>query len=145
MISPGAAGVQYTFEPAPALFAAPGGQRQPRRNLQKRRRKKKSGLTQEDGADTNLLVVEEWKPLVASKSKEMGEDYWIDEQDMKQEAKAIKFKAGQIPQDKLWVEVLQPYKQNWIGIMSVIIVILATLVTQFPELLQPVAIPIPDL
>jgi hypothetical protein len=52
---------------------------------------------------------------------------------------------GEIPKEKLWNEVLSPYRQNWIGIVSVIIVILATLVTQFPELLNQPVIQIPDL
>lgn len=52
---------------------------------------------------------------------------------------------GEIPKEKLWTEVFAPYKQNWIGIFSMFIVILATIVTKFPELLNQPIIPIPDL
>jgi len=41
--------------------------------------------------------------------------------------------------------VFAPYKQNWIGIFSMVIAILATVVTKFPELLNQPVIPIPDL
>lgn len=52
---------------------------------------------------------------------------------------------GEITQEKLRAEVAAPYKQNWIGFFSVGIVILATIVTQFPELLNQPLIQIPDL
>jgi hypothetical protein len=50
-----------------------------------------------------------------------------------------------MPKDKLWTEVFAPYKQNWIGVFSVVIIILATIVTNFPELLNQPVIQIPDL
>ena len=52
---------------------------------------------------------------------------------------------GEMPKEKLWTEVFAPYKQNWIGIFSVFIVVLATIVTKFPELLNAPVIQIPDL
>lgn len=52
---------------------------------------------------------------------------------------------GEISRDKLREEVVAPYKQNWIGIFSLVIVILSTIVTKFPELMQIPVIPIPDL
>ena len=53
---------------------------------------------------------------------------------------------GEIPKEKLWTEVTAPYKQNWIGYFSVLIVILAAIINQFPELLEPPStIQIPDL
>lgn len=52
---------------------------------------------------------------------------------------------GQISRDKLKDEVIAPYKQNWIGIFSVMIIILSTIITTFPELMQIPVIPIPDL
>jgi len=52
---------------------------------------------------------------------------------------------GEITQEKLRSEVVAPYKQNWIGYFSVMIVVLATIVTKFPELLNTPLIPIPDL
>lgn len=50
-----------------------------------------------------------------------------------------------MPKDKLWTEIFAPYKQNWIGVFSVVIIILATIVTNFPELLNQPVIQIPDL
>ena len=52
---------------------------------------------------------------------------------------------GAMPQEKLREEVVAPYKQNWIGILSVAIVVLSAIGTSFPELLQIPVIPIPDL
>jgi len=52
---------------------------------------------------------------------------------------------GEISQEKLKKEVVAPYKENWIGIISVGIVMLATIVSNFPELLQSPLIRIPDL
>jgi hypothetical protein len=52
---------------------------------------------------------------------------------------------GEISKEKLRKEVVAPYKQNWIGIFSLIIVLLSTIVTSFPELMQIPVIPIPDL
>lgn len=93
----------------------------------------------------------ETRPLVRSRSVEAGEDYWIDEEEMKkslerkQAIKNRKSMEGEISQQKLREEVVAPYKQNWIGYFSVFIVVLATIVTQFPELLNTPVIPIPDL
>ena len=47
--------------------------------------------------------------------------------------------------EKLREEIVAPYKQNWIGILSVCIVVLSAITTNFPELLQTPLIPIPDL
>jgi hypothetical protein len=52
---------------------------------------------------------------------------------------------GEISRDKLRREVVAPYKQNWIGIFSVIVIILSTIATKFPEVMQIPVIPIPDL
>ena len=53
--------------------------------------------------------------------------------------------VGAISKEKLRAEVVAPYKQNWIGLFSVFIVILSAIGTKFPELLQGPLIPIPDL
>ena len=93
----------------------------------------------------------ELRPLVKSQSVEAGTDYWIDEAEMKrtlERKKAIRGRKpakGRISDEKLWGETLAPYRQNWIGYFSIFIVVLAMLVTQFPELLQTPVIPIPDL
>jgi hypothetical protein len=38
-----------------------------------------------------------------------------------------------------------PYKQNWIGLFSMVIVILSTIVIKFPEVIETPIIKIPDL
>ena len=50
-----------------------------------------------------------------------------------------------MPKEKLREEVVAPYKQNWIGIFSVFIVVLSVIGNAFPELLQNPIIRIPDL
>jgi hypothetical protein len=88
---------------------------------------------------------------VKSISKEYGEDYWIDEQDLEAEKLRLegiqnrKAMEGQVPKEKLWSEVKAPYKQNWIGYFSVGIAILSMLIIKFPELLDQPSIPYPDL
>ena len=52
---------------------------------------------------------------------------------------------GSMSKEKLREEIVAPYKQNWIGIVSVCIVVLSAITTNFPELLQTPLIPIPDL
>ncbi len=52
---------------------------------------------------------------------------------------------GEISKDKLRTEVVAPYKQNWIGYFSVFIIVIATIIKEFPELLNAPVIPIPDL
>jgi len=51
----------------------------------------------------------------------------------------------EIPQEKLRSEVLAPYKQNWIGLLSVSIIVLTVIIREFPDLLDSPMIPIPDL
>lgn len=50
-----------------------------------------------------------------------------------------------IPKEKLQQEIVAPYKQNWIGFMSVAVIILATIISQNPEIFESPTIPIPDL
>jgi hypothetical protein len=52
---------------------------------------------------------------------------------------------GSISKERLRQEVVAPYKQNWIGLISMVIVILATIVTNFPEAIEIPVIKIPDL
>jgi hypothetical protein len=97
----------------------------------------------------------EIRPLISATAKEVGEDYWIDEEELRKakerqvEEQLLRLRKrrepGQVTDEKLWGEVLSPYKDNWIGIFSVVIIVLATIVTQFPELLQSPMIAIPDL
>lgn len=47
--------------------------------------------------------------------------------------------------EKLISEVVAPYKQNWIGLMSVAVMVLAAIVTNFPEMLENPSINFPDL
>ena len=89
--------------------------------------------------------------MVRSKSIEAGEDYWIDEADLQkytQREQAIKNRKameGEISKEKLQQEVVAPYKQNWIGLLSASIVVLAAILKENPELLNTPMIPIPDL
>eukprot|EP00978_Attheya_sp_CCMP212_P014392 scaffold36555_cov51-Attheya_sp.AAC.9 len=132
----------------------------PRRNLKKRpgRRNKGDRGTTEDNTnnrkqtetmDPNVLW--ETRPLIKSEAVEAGEDYWIDEFDLQKSLErqhAIqnrKAMEGEIPQKKLQDEIVAPYKQNWIGFLSVVIVILATIIKTSPELLNSPSIPFPDL
>ena len=52
---------------------------------------------------------------------------------------------GSISKDRLRDEVVAPYKQNWIGLFSMVIVILSTIVIKFPEVIETPIIKIPDL
>ena len=83
--------------------------------------------------------------------KETGEDYWIDEKDYESEQlrqHAIKNRTvleGEISKEKLWSEVKAPYKQNWIGYFSMMILMISAIVIKFPELLDTPLLQIPDL
>jgi len=52
---------------------------------------------------------------------------------------------GTMSKEKLRDEIVAPYKQNWIGFFSMVVVILATIVTKFPEAVEIPVIKIPDL
>jgi hypothetical protein len=123
------------------LYSTP---RQPRRKLQKRRKRQEKQVATPDDA---FWQTAESRPLV--NKKERGEDYWIDEEELKraqERTETLKRRdPGQVPDEKLWNEVLSPYRDNWIGFISVFIVILAAIITKFPELLDQPAITIPDL
>jgi len=142
------------------LHSTPPRRAQPRRNLKKRprRRDKRGGgniiqlPTQEVNGDQDEIEGEaEWRPLAKSRAIESGQDYWIDETELRKvkerewALKNRKLSVGEMPKEKLRTEVVAPYKQNWIGWFSVGIVMIATIVTQFPELLNTPVIPIPDL
>ena len=148
-----------------ALYA-----RQARRNLPKRRRRNQG----DDGDDSTTTTVgpfttrttnipssntqpkpndkfwetSEIRPLNFAKQKEAGVDYWIDPvelQKLEDQKRAKRIDPGQIPDAKLWTEVLSPYKQNWIGIISVSIIALAFIFKNFPEVINPPIISnIPD-
>jgi len=132
-----------------ALFSTPGGRAKARRTLKKRPRKKKKVV--EIKEDDFPWDKAELRPIVRANAIEAGEDYWIDEADLKksierdQAIQNRKAMEGEIPQEKLRTEVVAPYKQNWIGLFSVGIVTLAVIINKFPELLQSPVIPIPDL
>eukprot|EP00566_Odontella_aurita_P022204 CAMPEP_0113531302 /NCGR_PEP_ID=MMETSP0015_2-20120614/3422_1 /TAXON_ID=2838 /ORGANISM="Odontella" /LENGTH=227 /DNA_ID=CAMNT_0000430125 /DNA_START=181 /DNA_END=864 /DNA_ORIENTATION=- /assembly_acc=CAM_ASM_000160 len=167
-VSPAAELMAAAPAPAPAPLGAPASRQKPRRLLKKRRSRRGGKQNRRrDGNSYGQRREEEWqtleaegelRPLVRSRSVETGEDYWIDESDLRREREQRRAEAtarrkglvkdgggGRIPDEKLWEETLAPYRQNWIGYFSVFIVILAMLVTQFPELLQTPTIPIPDL
>lgn len=97
----------------------------------------------------------EIRPARRRDAVEAGLDYWIDEADFERERQrklaarnrkvAMKAEAGSMSRRRLREEVVAPYKQNWIGLLSAGIVALSVIGTQFPELLQTPVIPIPDL
>ena len=121
--------------------------------------------TTKRGDDTTTAAVSdddgEYRPLVPSVRRDMGEDYWIDPEDLErerlrkeeQERQRIAFeervRSGEepmMPQEKLMTEVKAPYRQNWIGYFSLVVALLSIIVAQFPELLEPAAITrFPDL
>ena len=125
-------------------------QRKPRRSLQKRRKRNKEVSTTgpQQVEDDFPWDTAESRPLIKSEAQELGEDYWIAEEDLKKvqdRSKPPDRLEGQVSDEKLWDEVLSPYRQNWIGVFSVLVVVLAVIVSQFPELIQSPLIPIPDL
>ena len=140
------------------LYSMPPRRAKPRRNLKKRprRRDKRGGGTfiqlPSDSDKQDAMEGEtEWRPLAKSRAIESGQDYWMDEtelrkvQERERALKNRKLSIGEMPREKLRTEVVAPYKQNWIGWFSVGIVMFATIVSQFPELLNTPVIPIPDL
>jgi len=107
--------------------------------------------TETDPQEERVEEESEWRPLSKARAVEAGQDYWIDEKELRKvqerewALKNRKLSVGEMPIEKLRTEVVAPYKQNWIGWFSVGIVMIATIVTQFPELLNTPVIPIPDL
>jgi hypothetical protein len=134
------AAVQQSSSPTP-----PPPRRPPRRSLPKKKRRRHNGGGDNASSNSGGGPVDDFpwesaesRPLISSKKIELGEDYWVDEQDMiqylahQQRAEQQKKRrrdgpttAGQITPEKLWTEVLSPYKNNWIGLISVSIVAIA--------------------
>mmetsp|Transcript_25124 Transcript_25124/g.39463 ORF Transcript_25124/g.39463 Transcript_25124/m.39463 type:complete len:186 (-) Transcript_25124:88-645(-) len=139
-----------------ALFSA---QPPPRRLLKKRKNKRRermeSAIKNKDANNNNFTLDEtdevEIRPIRRRDAVEAGLDYWIDDGDFEREkqrriaVRNRKAMEGTISKEKLREEVVAPYKQNWIGFFSMIIVILATIVTKFPEAIEIPVIKIPDL
>lgn len=104
-------------------------QRRPRRSLEKRRKRRDNDGIDHEKADDFPWDSAESRPMVPSLKKELGEDYWVDEDELaRYQAKLVEQRQrdpGQIPEEKLWIEVLSPYKDNWIGLISVSIVALS--------------------
>ncbi|KAG7365981.1 hypothetical protein IV203_028651 [Nitzschia inconspicua] len=150
--------------------------RQPRRMMKKRRRKESDTTTKRrflpnqsnsqspwninnisnNRDDTTTSVTTEYRPLVPSVRRDLGEDYWIDPADLEKEQRRQQQQQellrkqrtrneNAIPTEKLWSEVKAPYQQNWIGFFSVFIAILSMIVLKFPELLDTPTISYPDL
>lgn len=97
--------------------------------------------------DEEFWNISESRPMVASTSVLAGEDYWMDDKDLQKslerEQKFANRKSmeGEITQEKLKQEIAAPYKQNWIGFISVGIIVLVVIGSQFPEVLQIPLIP----
>mmetsp|Transcript_23085 Transcript_23085/g.48670 ORF Transcript_23085/g.48670 Transcript_23085/m.48670 type:complete len:212 (-) Transcript_23085:1744-2379(-) len=158
-----------------SLFSSPtptGDRPPPRRTLKKRKNKRRRKMDELSknirGMSTDSSVIHggkkawdlvendiesdvEIRPVRRRDAVEAGLDYWIDESELERERqrkvalKNRKSMEGVISKKKLREEVVAPYKQNWIGLFSVVIVVLSAIGTNFPELLQVPVIPIPDL
>lgn len=127
--------------------------RKPRRALQKRRRKGDPNDTVEVRPFQNTQDDFPWetaesRPLIKAEAREQGEDYWIDEEELKkleERSKPPVRQPGQVTDEKLWGEVLSPYRQNWIGLAWTLVLVFVVIGSQFPELMQSPVITIPDL
>ena len=123
-----------------------------------------------DDDDLSLMDDVEVRPIRRRDAVEAGLDYWIDEEDMERERErriALRKRrrrryattsssspwsstttetgGGAMSTDRLREEVVAPYKQNWIGLVSIFFAAMSAILTEFPELLQIPVIPIPDL
>jgi hypothetical protein len=162
--SPNAMRINNNSNPLFSSASPKPPKRQPRRNLKKRPRKSRDGTggstwynhnnnnkettTMDD--DRMFWETTEIRPLISRNAVELGEDYWIDPEDLKRDQERAlqqqqRNSVGQISDEKLWTEVLSPYKQNWIGLISVTIVVLSFIIQTFPELTEFPVIPLPDL
>eukprot|EP00638_Chattonella_subsalsa_P006951 CAMPEP_0117760690 /NCGR_PEP_ID=MMETSP0947-20121206/16791_1 /TAXON_ID=44440 /ORGANISM="Chattonella subsalsa, Strain CCMP2191" /LENGTH=181 /DNA_ID=CAMNT_0005581451 /DNA_START=172 /DNA_END=717 /DNA_ORIENTATION=- len=84
-------------------------------------------------------------PLIPKMDKRSGEDYYIDPSYKEKPVKAPKPPAAdQIPQEKLRDEIVSPYKNNWILIISATIVGIAVFSALFPDALNPPSINFPQ-
>lgn len=138
----------YPSTPNTQLFSTP---RKPRRELQKRRKRREN---QEQAQvvfrdEDSIWNTGEVRPMVKEYAKEQGLDYWIPQDDLERyqqiEEARRRREPGQVSNEKLMTEVLSPYRQNWIGLISVAIVAIAAVIKNFPELLNTPTISIPDL
>ncbi|CAM9685124.1 unnamed protein product [Ectocarpus fasciculatus] len=111
----------------------------PLSKLKRVKPKKRAAKEEEEG---------EIRPLVLKTDRESvlrGEDYWIDyrEVDRKKAIKEAKAKApapDQFAQSKMKAEIVNPYKQNWILVISIAIVAIAGFVRINPGILDDPAI-----
>jgi hypothetical protein len=154
-------GMRPTTTTSVRLFSATPPQRQPRRKMPKRRRRNPRENTSSYSSSTTSTSstsdfpweTAESRPLVSANAREAGEDYWIDMEELQRqqekEAATRKRRAeqpGQMSDEKLWTEVLRPYKQNWIGYISVTIIVISFIIKNFPEVINlPVISDIPDI
>jgi hypothetical protein len=151
----------------------PPRRRLEKRKNKRRRRQRLDGIHIHRGVivtDTNFLfgtLLEEeddfeTRPVRRHDAIEAGLDYWIDEVDLlKERQRRIELKVrrkrgmstipgtrvveGGIYMHRLRDEVVAPFKQNWIGLLSAGVIALSAIINKFPELMQIPIIPIPDL
>lgn len=132
------------------LFSSPPP-RKARRDLKKRRNRVRDLITGRSPEDAAFWEKSESRPLIPSNAKEKGQDYWVDEEALKREQEreaariAARQSGKQVPDEKLWNEILSPYRQNWIGLLSVFIITIAFIIKNFPELVENPIIQLPDL
>uniref|UniRef100_A0A6T6MVX8 Uncharacterized protein n=1 Tax=Rhodosorus marinus TaxID=101924 RepID=A0A6T6MVX8_9RHOD len=104
----------------------------------KLRRKRRKGEVEPDWDKM------ETRPLVKKPSDpRTGEDYWIDLKSIQSKPRRRKPKIDKKLRERLKQETASPYKQNWIGIVFVVVFVLVVLYNILPNT-SPV-IPLPDL
>ena len=86
----------------------------------------------------------ERRTIVSAAAREAGEDYWMDaealqrlNEQQQQQQQRRRRDPNQMSDQKLWIEVLSPYKQNWIGLISVSMIVFAFIFKYFPEVIDP--------
>ncbi|CAM9416891.1 unnamed protein product [Ascophyllum nodosum] len=146
MRGPASSGVNATpprrAEPPPSVetFQTTNQRRRARPLSKLKRVKPKSKRASQDEG--------EFRPLVAKTDRESvlrGEDYWIDyrELDAKRARKQARAKApapDQFAQSKMKAEIVNPYKQNWILVISIAITAIAAFIKVNPDVLNDAAI-----
>ncbi|GMH77338.1 hypothetical protein TL16_g07371 [Triparma laevis f. inornata] len=129
-----------------------------RKNLKKKETKSSAAerrrriASSSSTSDTDsIFKTKDTRPLISSSAIESGLDYWISDSDQKtftlrkKLQKRKKLNEKQIDSKKLKEEISAPYRENWIGVFSLLIATLSVIIIKFPELVETPIIPIPDL
>ena len=97
-------------------------------------------------ATTEEAILNSFTGETTEQKREQGEDYWVDpdlvqvEQSAKQRALKVReeFVKGKdnFQEERLRQEIVAPYKNNVIGVVTVSIGVVAVIVSMFPNLLE---------